>query len=211
MKRAIIFLNGNAPDTASVKQAIKKTDTIICADGGAAHAVKAGFLPHVVIGDFDSLNPAERSKLEKEDIAWITYPPEKNETDSELVVSYALDKGFTGLVFFGVFGDRYDHVLANLTMFAEISKTVDVTVVDGKQELLFIHGKRVFQGSPGELVSLIPFKDDVEGITTSGLVYALLNEKLYFGKTRGISNVFLKEEATVEITSGVLLAIYTRN
>jgi thiamine pyrophosphokinase len=66
-------------------------------------------------------------------------------------------------------------------------------------------------GKPGDTVSLIPLGGDTEGITTQWLEYPLEDETLYFGSTRGISNVLLDENATVFIKKGLLLCIIIHN
>jgi thiamine pyrophosphokinase len=65
----------------------------------------------------------------------------------------------------------------------------------------------VLEGSPGDLVSLIPVAGPVGDVTTSGLEYPLSGETLAPGTTRGVSNVFAEAEARVEVATGVLLVI----
>src|SRR3989344_2641332 len=56
MKRAVIFVNGNRPSRDLVFEVLKTTDTIICADRGAKHAIDCGVTPNVILGDLDSLS-----------------------------------------------------------------------------------------------------------------------------------------------------------
>lgn len=64
-------------------------------------------------------------------------------------------------------------------------------------------------GAIGDTLSLIPFQDDVVGIITNGLEYALRGETLHFGPARGVSNVIISPEASVTFKSGILLIIHT--
>lgn len=210
MKRAVIFLNGNKPKAATISQYIKQSDTIICADGGANHAVALGLTPDVYIGDLDSIRPAIYKKLQKEQIEFHIYKTEKDETDSEMALHYVLKKGFTDIVFFGVFGSRVDHMLANLTMFAKVPKDMKITIIEGNQELYFVHKSISLSGKIGEYVSLIPFDGDVTGITSTGLKWQLTNGTLAFGKSRGVSNEFIQKTAEIFVKKGVLFVIHTK-
>ncbi|MBI4097393.1 MAG: thiamine diphosphokinase [Candidatus Levybacteria bacterium] len=207
MKRAAIFLHGNPPKKSRVKQFLTKNTAILCADGGTAYALDLGLKPDVVIGDLDSLDKKVQAKLRKERVQTYTYPTEKNETDSELVLQYALDEGYRDIVIFGWMGSRLDHVLANLTLFTEQKRDVTITIVEPEQTLYIVKSSLALTGKKGEYISLIPLKGDVGGVTTKGLKWALHNETLYFGKTRGISNEFTGKAAEITVKSGVLLVI----
>jgi thiamine pyrophosphokinase len=45
------------------------------------------------------------------------------------------------------------------------------------------------------------------GVTTDGLQYPLADEDLDAGTSRGVSNVFGRDTATISVRDGVLLAI----
>jgi len=51
----------------------------------------------------------------------------------------------------------------------------------------------------------VPLGGNACGITTTGLEYPLTDGTLYFGATRGLSNVLLGEQATVRLEQGLLL------
>jgi thiamine pyrophosphokinase len=62
-------------------------------------------------------------------------------------------------------------------------------------------------GRAGGVVSLLPFGERVEGITTSGLRYPLRDEPLEAGPARGLSNVRERSDAWVEVRRGRLLVV----
>ena len=47
----------------------------------------------------------------------------------------------------------------------------------------------------------------VEGVTTDGLAYPLVDEPLPIGRTRGLSNVRVSDEARVTVRRGLLLVV----
>lgn len=209
MKTTYIVLNGNL-SKGIPKLTIKKSDLIICADGGAVFAKKQNIIPHVIIGDCDSIPPQVRIYFEKKRVEFIKYPREKDFTDSELAIEYALKKGAQKLVIYGLFGDRIDHMLSNIYHLANKSLTLPCIFVEGNTEMQFITSVNILKGKKGDELSLIPLKNDVLGVTTKNLFYPLNNEDLAFGTTRGISNLFSLSAVEVSIKKGLLLAVHRR-
>lgn len=211
MKRAVIFLHGDKPNISLVTKHRKKSDTIICADGGTMWAVASGLTPHIILGDFDSITPSLKAKLEKKDIEWYTFPREKDQTDSELTLAYALNHGYQEILIFGFLGSRFDHVIANLMLFADlISKGITISLFQDNEEMHLVTEKLSLTGKKSDYVSLIPLQGDVKGVTTSGLKWRLYNDILQFGKTLGISNEFTKKKAEITVDNGVLLVVHTK-
>jgi thiamine pyrophosphokinase len=62
-------------------------------------------------------------------------------------------------------------------------------------------------GTRGDLLSLLPIGGDAVGVTTAGLAYPLRDETLYFGRARGVSNVFVGEAAEVWLREGMMLVV----
>jgi thiamine pyrophosphokinase len=63
------------------------------------------------------------------------------------------------------------------------------------------------EGRQGDVVSLLPFGADVEGVVTRGLQYRLRDETLEAGPARGLSNVRVETAAEVTARSGRLLVV----
>lgn len=210
MKTAIIYLHGNLTDTSALASYIKKSFLIICADGGAEHARKQGILPHVVIGDLDSISASTLNQLKKQHVQFITYPREKDLTDAELAFEYAIESGAEEIVVAGFLGDRIDHLSANLLYIAKRSNRIPVLIIEHDQEIRFVQKKIVIKGQKGDELSLIPINGDCVDVSTGGLQYQLRNEMLPLGSTRGISNVFMNEQAEVRIKNGILMLIHRK-
>ena len=56
-------------------------------------------------------------------------------------------------------------------------------------------------------MSLLPLGAGVEGVTTRGLAYPLVDEPLPVGRTRGLSNVRSAPDAAVTVRRGLLLVV----
>ena len=87
--RAVIFANGgfSHPDP------LLPGDFVIAADGGARYCLELGITPHLVVGDFDSLDPASLQALEQAGVELARYPERKDFTDLELALQHARLRG----------------------------------------------------------------------------------------------------------------------
>ncbi|MEA4907284.1 MAG: thiamine diphosphokinase [Anaerolineaceae bacterium] len=211
IRRAVIFANGELPDSASARALLEDEDVLIASDGGLGHLERIGLRPSVLIGDLDSVTPDQVERVRRQGGDVLQYPVEKNETDLELAIQYALDNGFRRVLIMAALGGRLDHLLGNLSLLTRPGlEEVDLRLDDGQVEAFLITDQAMVEGAPGDLVSLIPLWGAVQGVVTRDLQYPLRAETLYPFKTRGISNVMEREQAGVSIAGGQLLCIHTR-
>ncbi len=208
--RAVIFANGSLFDPESVLSILNDDDLIIAANGGALHCSKLGIIPNVIIGDFDSLSAFTLNDLEDAGGTLIRHAERKDETDLELAIMYASQQGAEEIRIVAGLGQRWDQTIANITLLAHPDlKGIDASFMDGNQEIFLIHAgeTREINGKTGDTLSLIPFKGDASGITTSGLEYPLNNGVLKFASSMGVSNVLIEEQASIELATGLLLCV----
>ena len=219
MSRAVIFVNGHIPDLEPVRHLIRPGDTLLAADGGTRHALALGLTPSIIIGDLDSLTEDDRRWTVEKGAQLIEYPRDKNETDFELALNFAIEAGHREIIVIGALGDRLDQTLGNLTLLTDPRlSALDVRLDDGVEEIFFTRSScrassrasRGIEGHPGEIVSLIPWGGEVTGVATDGLRWPLRGETLHPYQTRGISNELLGEIASVAIQSGLLLIVHRR-
>jgi thiamine pyrophosphokinase len=211
VSRIVIFANGELPHIERARSLIRPTDEIICADGGSRHALALGLHPSLVIGDLDSIADEDRKKIEAAGIPIHRHPRDKDETDLELALHYALGQKPSAIMIVAGLGGRLDHTLGNIAALSDpAAASLDVRLDDGLDELLFCRRHAQLRGTAGDLVSLVPWGVPVEGVRTSGLRWPLRTETLYPEKTRGISNEMLDQAASVEVASGLLLMIHQR-
>jgi len=208
VKRAIIFYNGDLADLTQAKKYIHPGDFIICADGGVRHAFTLGLQPNIVIGDFDSSSENLQQQITDQSIKTIKYKTDKDETDSELAINYAIEQGYETIIVFGLLGTRLDHLLTNIFYLA--NKNADIMIIEGKQEIRVTQKALVINGSVGDLVSLLPLLGDVKNVSTEGLQYKLTGADLRFGYSFGLSDVMTEESAKISFEKGTLLVIHER-
>ena len=209
MPRAIIFVNGELPDVGAARAIIQPDDVLIAADGGARHALKLGVIPSVIIGDLDSLSDAEVRVFTEMGVHILKYPPSKDETDLELALDHALKSGYSPIYIVAALGDRLDQIMGNLALISSAECiAADVRLYDGLTEAFFITSKAILHGRQTEVVSLLPWGNPAEGVSTDGLSYPLNRETLLPYRTRGISNQMLSDTAKVSVKRGTLLCVH---
>lgn len=210
--KAIIISNGTIENYSFYKKILKDYDLIICADGGAQHAKHMGIVPDVVMGDFDSISPNDLNDMKSQGIRIVPYPPVKDETDTQLVINYAIEQGYKELVLLGCLGTRFDHSFANVALLKTVmDKGGKGTIINEYNEICLIDSNIELTGEAGDIVSLLPVTEKVTGVTISGFYYPLHDAELEFGIPTGISNVFTQTQVTITIKSGLLLVIRARD
>lgn len=199
MKRAVIIAGGNV--CREDFEQIQPGDFVICADGGLDHAEAFGIVPDIVLGDFDSV------KTKIDGYRTERFPAEKDQTDGELCVDYALTHGFWDITILGGFGTRLDHSMGNLFLLCYIlERGGKGRLICGKNTAM-VTREEITLPKLAKYISLLPLTPEVTGVETEGLLYPLRKETLKFGQTRGISNEFLKEQCKICFQEGLLLII----
>ncbi len=180
-------------------------DLIIAADGGLVHTARLGILPHVVIGDFDSLGyvpgGAEVVRL----------PVEKDMTDLAAAVELGISRGYHRFVFYGATGGRPDHTMANYQLLASLSSRgaeaylvgddFSVTAISDGSALTFDEG---FHGT----LSVFAHGGEARGVTETGTYYTLTDACLTSAVPLGVSNAFTGREAQISVREGILLVMW---
>ncbi len=203
MKRGVIFAGGEFSAPADLNEILARSSIIICADSGFDSAVKAGVIPHVIIGDMDSV----KSQL-PENTNIIKLRCEKDDTDTEAAIDYLVNAGCDEVVLLCALGGRVDHELANIMLTVYAAKRGAKLIIKTEDtEIVLVEKSAEISGEKGDILTLIPVGGDAEGVTLSGLKYPLEGAALEMGKTVGVSNEFLNEKAEVTIQKGLVVAV----
>lgn len=211
--KVLLFANGVISHGASVQRALADADArrIVCADGGALQAQALGLLPHTIIGDLDSLTPAQLEEFKGAGSQVISFPAEKDETDLELALLHCRDIGAESVTIAGALGGRFDQTAANLFLLTLPALSgIKITLVDGEQTIRVLSpGAHTLEGQAGDTISLIPLSASVDGLCTQSLKYPLHDDSLLLGPARGVSNVMLADHAELAFRRGALLLVHT--
>lgn len=214
MKRCFIitaFLNGNIKYDLNINE----NDFIICADGGYKFAKQAGITPNLIIGDFDSFNDNPPQNIQT-----LTYPTEKDDTDTMLCVKYAIEKEYEDICIVGGMGGRLDHTISNLQSMAwaiefwntNHIKNKKISMRDCQNHVMLIMNDSIkLYGYPKEKISLISYSEKCTNITTKNLKWELSNAELTNSFPLGISNEFSAYECDISVKEGKLLIIKSKD
>ncbi len=187
---------------------IDDADVVIAADSGLAntraHSVKAD----VVVGDMDSVDPGHLSDAESAGAVVERHPVGKNESDLELALVAALERGATRAMIVVRDGGRLDHALANLTVLASPRwAEMEISALVGSSRVWPVLRERTLPLESGDHLALHAIGGPATGVTSAGVRYPLDRERLDAFEARGIANVVEAAGPTIQLEAGVLLAI----
>lgn len=180
-------------------------EVVIAADKGYEFALKQGIIPEIVIGDFDSSTMPTNLNILKLNV-------EKNETDGQEALAYAIKKGYDEIAIYGISGGRLDHEMGNLSLLKS-GEEQGVSMV-GKEDDVDIYfkskGKYAFKTQKGKEFSIITFMEDSIISNGIGVKYPIDNLHLSSNSLgRAISNVAIEDEISFEVLEGgVLVFLY---
>ena len=214
MRQIIIIVSGGCSvDPVYFSKQIKKAKNslIICCDGGARHLRNLRIKPNVIIGDMDSIDFAQLANYTAQEIKIIKFPKNKDFTDTELALDYALSLNPKRIIIWCALGGRIDHALANIYLLLKgQGKGIETSIMDEYCEIFVLDKEYFFINETGKTVSLLALTPKVTGITLSGFVYPLEKDTLKISESRGISNIIRNARAIIKTEKGKLLIIKYR-
>lgn len=206
---ATIFTGGDAPDRRAATF-LGTQRLVIAADGGWHHARAIGCVPDVLVGDMDSISAEGLAAAAEAGIEVIRHRADKDNTDTELAVDLALDRGATTLTIVSGGGDRLDHILGFLHAVASrASSTVTIDLFIGAAYVAIVPAgtrRRIAVGESA-LVSLIPIGGPASGVRTENLKWHLTGDTLEVFSSRGVSNEALGNTIEIGLDTGILAVI----
>lgn len=204
----LVFAGGDRIPASVARRLPGEDALVVAADSGVEHALALGRRVDLVVGDFDSADPAVVEHVAATGTELERHPEAKDQTDLELALRAAADRGATRIVVAGGYGGRLDHFLANaLVLAGPAVDGVAVEWVTGDALITVVRAHGEIRGRPGDLCSLLAVGGAARGVRTRGLRYPLDREDLEPGSTRGVSNVLTEPVAEVWVEHGTVLAI----
>lgn len=214
MKTALIISGGDySPPVFSIEY-----DYVIACDKGYEYARNLNISPDIVIGDFDSIDK-DIVFTSKNDASVITYPVEKDDTDTMLAIKHALDKGYKNIIIICALGGRTDHLIANIqSMHYASLHGASCEIYSETEYLRTVSGPATTYINPSlsdnvftKYFSLFSLTDECTGITITDAKYEVVDITLKNSFPLGHGNSFIsnKKSAKIKIDSGTLIIIQT--
>lgn len=203
--KAFIYAGG-AVFTDRIDAAPAPADLTIAADAGWKTAQKLGVTPRLLVGDFDSLGtPPVSSGVEV-----VRVPAEKDDTDTQLAVRLALERGATDITLIAGLSGRVDHTLSTLAILEELEqKKVRAILTDGHNRVRFLRAGSLLIARDARFryLSLIVATDRARGVTVEGCKYPLRNALLRRRNQYAISNEIVGAAALIAVRRGAVYVI----
>ena len=201
--KVLIIAGGPDINEAFLAELASSCDAVICADSGADHAMELRIVPSRVLGDLDSISPRGLEYLKANNVPIEVFPVEKDMTDSELCLTYAIDNYDPAtIIIYSSFKGRFDQLASNVQLALRYS-TPDRNIVltDGDTEVFpLLEGTgRTLQVSGNENISVIPVSRELKMGECNGLYYDLSGLDLHYGSSLSVSNKPSKEAEMISV------------
>lgn len=197
---AWILVGGRLVPTPALA-ALPHPDLVVAADGGARHAAVLGVRVDVWVGDFDSSGDLEVDAPRE------VHPTAKDETDAELAVRVARERGATDLVFLGAFGGRFDHAAALALGAVRLAREgLKVTLHSGDESgYPLLPGVPVGLDFPASTTLSVLAVSDLRGLNLSGVRWPLAGADVPQGSGWTVSNEARGGEVRASLEGGAAL------
>ena len=197
------------------KNKTEKVD-LIAADRGVEFFKGTDWQPEVAVGDFDSLSAEGALYLQGlRETEIMCLKPEKDDSDTQSAVNFAIDRGAERITILGATGNRIDHLMANFGLLVHgRNRGADIILVDQWNYMKLIESHTVLKKEEqfGKYVSFFSLEGDLTGLTLRGFKYPLNKYHLKVSDSGlTVSNEIVDEEACVEFDAGSLLMLMTRD
>jgi thiamine pyrophosphokinase len=208
MKTILIIANGRENSKEFITSLAKRVDFVIGVDGGMGILLKYQIKADIAIGDFDSLDSKLLKELKKKKIPIMKFPKDKDFSDTELAIRFAIKEGFQNFILTGMLGKRTDHLLFNISTLLFLNKQNKHCVIKEEDEEIYITSSIAqIDTKIGEIISIYPLTMQSTILETKGLKYELKNYSIKKYRTLTLSNIATSEKAIIKVKSGTVLII----
>jgi len=204
--KTIILAGADIDDHAWLASQIHPDDLIICADSGLRHAHAMGRVPHMIIGDFDSVDPNLLNIYK--DKAKIIHDADQNSTD--LMKALAHCPADIPIEIYGAMGQRADHDFSTLLILKAMDNPDPITLRNKHETRRVITAPHIINGEIGDYIGLFPLTA-VTHFHVEGLKYAPegLGGPYDFG-WNGACNEMIENTATISFDSGSVFVTHSK-
>lgn len=165
---AVVLAGGDYPTAELPTRILREAPYVACCDGGANEYIARGYIPDIIIGDGDSLDPIYRARYAQ----LVHHNPDQETNDQTKAVQYLYAKGMRRIAIVGATGKREDHTIGNIALLMEYMRMgLDVRSYTDHGMFVPCYGTQSFPCRPGQQVSIFNFT--AQGLCAQGLVYPI--------------------------------------
>ena len=193
-----------------------KFEYIIGVDKGIEMCYQCNLIPSILMGDFDSVKSEVLNYYEENvNIEIQRFRPEKDDTDTQMAINWAIHIGSSEIAMIGATGSRIDHLLGNIQcLYKALENDVKCYIIDKNNKIELLKASQKIQKSKqyGNFLSLLALTDNVTKLTLKGFKYPL-NEYTLTNHSGGfgVSNEIVNENAEIIFQTGILIMIQSKD
>jgi len=211
MKKVIIVSGGRKPSLSLYRSLYDSDCRTIAVDSGAEFFRENGILPHILLGDFDSITEETLHYFE-EKTKLIRFEKEKDFTDTEAALEEALKENPDEIFLLGCTGNRLDHFIGNLSLLEKaLHRGVRAFIMDDHNKIFMMKKPGIIRKDFGDYISFQAFRGPVKGFGVKGVKYPLWDYELVLGDSMNVSNEFVEKYISVTFREGILMVFMTKD
>lgn len=212
----VLIITGGNIDKTFLGQLVEinQYSEIIAADHGLIAGDHLNLPLDFIVGDFDSVPKEIIERYKRNNVPTITFPIEKDKTDTELAIELAIEHHGKSIDIVGATGSRLDHTLANMNLLTiPLDQGIEAYIIDANNKFYLKKENFVIQKTNqyGDYISFLPFHGDVKGLSLRGFKYPLDNIILSPGESLCISNELIDDTGEVLLSQGTLMVFETKD
>ncbi len=204
-RKAVLF--ASRPVSETMKSYVSNDAFIAAADAGWEVSENLGFVPSLVVGDFDSSNaPPHINEV-------IRLHAEKDDTDTHYAAKELFRRGYNDIVILGALGGRMDHTFANFhTLLFLANKGIKAILADEESEIHCIAAgtQLILSSEKWKWLSVFAANGTAEGVYERGVKYPLEDGVLRSNMPLGVSNEFASDKAYIGCEKGCLYVMVNK-
>ena len=196
---AVILAGGDYPTAPQPLGILDNAEYVVCCDGAADRYIESGHIPDAIVGDGDSISPANREKH-----AHILHCIAEQETnDQTKAVHFLMERGMHSIAIVGATGRREDHTIGNISLLIEyMRKGLEICSFTDYGYFIPCNGTTTHRCRKGQQVSI--FSITAKGFSAKGLLYPIYDFNNWW---QGTLNECTGDEFTIEAEGEYLLFI----
>ena len=194
-----ILANGEKPAHEFPLSILKNAEQVICCDGAVSFLEQQNIIPHIIIGDCDSISSSQKEKYK----SIIQKDASVDYNDLQKAIKYCIEKKYENVVILGASGLRDDHFLANIGILMHYAHQLSLTMITNYGIFIPINQTTTFESYAGQQISVFSFSPEAE-MSYHGLKYPVKKQK-FKELWEGSLNEAIGESFTIEVEGDVLV------
>ncbi|MBR5348274.1 MAG: thiamine diphosphokinase [Lachnospiraceae bacterium] len=198
----VILVAGGTVDAALVRRVFDEATPpvlLIGVDRGTITILEAGLEPSRAIGDFDSVNAAQWERVHAlphvEKLI-----PEKDDTDTEHALRYAISLGPKKILMLGCTGTRLDQTISSIGLLKQATDAgIEAYILDANNRVRVVRDACTLRKKDafGTYVSVLPYGDRLEHLYMKGFKYPAEDVSTDFSVSLTVSNELTAKEGEI--------------